>query len=132
VALAANSFLAIIMLMTRGAGVHGTQTALAATARVSFLWFWAAYAGGALTTLFGPAFLQVKRQGRELGLTFAAALLVHLMLVSWLCWIGAVPGAGVFTLFGTAAGFTFLLAVFGNLHEGTWCKVLAAIPDNLY
>jgi hypothetical protein len=41
------------------------------------------------------------------------------MLVSWLCWIGTVPGVGEFTLFGTAAGFTFLLAVFSfeNLHK---------------
>jgi hypothetical protein len=117
-ALAANLFLAATILMACGAGVHGTQTALAATARVSFLWFWAAYTGGTLMTLFGPAFLPMKQHGRELGLAFAAALLVHLTLVSWLCWIGAVPGVGVFMFFGTAAGFTFLLAVlsFGNLH----------------
>jgi hypothetical protein len=127
--------LATIILITRGAGVHGTQTALAATARVSFLWFWAAYVGGALTILFAPAFLLLKQQGRELGLAFAAALLVHLMLVSWLCWIGAVPGAGVFMFFGTAAGFTFLLAVFsfGNLHEvlgAKWWHLLRLIGMN--
>jgi hypothetical protein len=116
--LAANVFLAAIILVASGAGIHGTQTALAATARVAFLWFWAAYAGGALTTLFGPAFLPIKQHGRELGLAFAAALLVHLMLVSWLCWIGAAPAVSVFMFFGTAAGFTYLLALFsfGNLH----------------
>jgi hypothetical protein len=134
-ALAANLLLAAITLVARGAGVHGIQTALAATARVSFLWFWAAYAGGALTTLFGPAFLPVKQHGRELGLAFAAGLLVHLMLVGWLCWIGAVPGVGVFMFFGTAAGFTFLLAVFSfeNLYEvlgAKWWRLLWIIGMN--
>lgn len=33
--------------------------------------------------------------------------LFTLMLVSWLCWIGAAPGAGVFIFFGTAAILLF-------------------------
>jgi hypothetical protein len=117
-AIAANLLLAAIILVARGAGVHGTKTALAATARVAFLWFWVAYAGGALTTLFGATFLPLKQHGREFGLAFAAALLIHLCLVAWLCWIGAAPQIGVFIVFGTAAAFTFLLALFsfGNLH----------------
>jgi hypothetical protein len=117
-ALGANLLLAAIILVARGAGVHGTETALRATARVAFLWFWVAYAGGALTTLFGAALLPLKQHGREFGLAFAAALLVHLSLVTWLCWIGPAPQIGVFIFFGTAAAFTFLLAVFsfGNLH----------------
>ena len=127
-AFAANLFLAIIILMARGAGIHGTETALAATARVAFLWFWVAYTGGALTTLFGAAFLPLKQHGREFGLAFAAALLVHLSLVAWLCWIGAAPGVGVFKFFGTAAGVTFLLVFFsfGNLHTmlGPKCWLL--------
>jgi hypothetical protein len=116
--LGANLFLAAIIFAARGADVHGTETALRVTARVAFLWFWVAYTGGALAILFGAAFLPLKRRGREFGLAFAAALLVHLSLVTWLCWIGAAPKIGVFIFFGTAAVFTFLLALFsfGNLH----------------
>jgi hypothetical protein len=118
-ALGANLLLAAIIVLARGTGIHGTETALAATARVSFLWFWVAYAGGALTTLFGKIFLPLKQRGREFGLAFAAALLVHLGLVSWLCWIGATPAAGVFIFFGSAVVVTYLLALFsfGNLHS---------------
>jgi hypothetical protein len=118
-AFVANLGLAAAVLAIRGAGVHGTETALAATARLAFFWFWAAYAGGALANLFGPAFLPLKQHGREFGLAFAAALLVHLGLVSWLCLIGAAPAKGVFILFGTAAAFTFVLAFFsfGDLHK---------------
>lgn len=117
-AFAANLCLAAIVLAVRGTGVHGTEAALAATARVQFVWFWAAYAGGALASLFGPAFVPLKRHGREFGLAFAAALLVHLSLVGWLCTIGAAPARGVFIFFGTAAALTFLLAAFsfGELH----------------
>jgi len=123
-ALAANLILAAIILLLRGADAHGTENALQMTARVSFLWFWVAYAGGALVTLFGPTFLPFKQHAREFGLAFAAALLVHLMLVSWLCWIGEAPAAGVFLFFGSAASVTYLLAAFsfGNLHAvlGAW------------
>ena len=118
VALGANLFLAAAILLARGADVHGTETALRATARIAFLWFWLAYTGGALTTLFGATFLPLKRHGRELGLAFAAALSVHLLLVTWLCLIGAAPALGVFMFFGPAAAITLLLALFsfGNLH----------------
>jgi hypothetical protein len=117
-ALGANLFLSAIILVARGAGVHGTEAALFATGRVAFLWFWAAYAGGPLTTLFGATFLPLKQRGREFGLAFAAALLVHLALVGWLCWIGAAPPIDVFIRFGPAAAFAILLALFsfGNLH----------------
>lgn len=134
-AFAANLFLAAVILVARGAGVHGIERALQATARVSFLWFWVAYAGGALATLFGAAFLPLRQHGREFGLAFAAALLVHLILVGWLCWIGAAPGKGTFIFFGTAAALTFLLAVFsfGNLHAilgPTWWRLLRIIAMN--
>jgi hypothetical protein len=86
--------------------------------RLAFLWFWAAYAGGALPILFGAAFLPLKQLGRELGLAFAAALLVHLALVTWLCWIGSAPPIGVFLFFGPVATLTLILALlsFGKLH----------------
>jgi hypothetical protein len=111
-AVAANLFLAAIILMARGADVRGTDTALSVTGRVTFLWFWAAYAGGPLTTLFGEAFLPLKQRGRELGLAFAAALLVHLALVGWRCWIGEVPPVDTFIRFGMAVAFTMLLVLF--------------------
>lgn len=117
-AFAVNLLLAAIILVAWGAEVQGTNAALFATGRVAFFWFWAAYAGGPLTTLFGTRFLPMKQHGREFGLAFAAALVVHLALVSWRCWIGAVPALHVFIWFGTAAAFTFFLAIlsFGNLH----------------
>jgi hypothetical protein len=118
-ALGANLFLAAIILATSGPDVQGTSRALDATARVAFLWFWAAYTGGALAALFGATFLPLKQLGRELGLAFAAALLVHLALVSWLCWIGSAPSVNVFVFFGPVAALTFILALlsFGNLHR---------------
>jgi hypothetical protein len=62
--------------------------------------------------------LVLKQHGREFGLAFAAALLVHLSFVVWLCWIGAAPKIGVFVFFGIAAASTSLLALFsfGNLR----------------
>lgn len=118
-ALGANLLLAAIIIAIFGAGVKGTSLALDITARAAFLWFLAAYTGGALTTLFGPTFLPLKQLGRELGLAFAAALLVHLALVAWRCWIGAVPSIDVFVFFGPVAALTFILAFlsFGNLHS---------------
>jgi hypothetical protein len=135
-ALGANMALASVILATRGLGDHGTAIALAVTARAAFLWFFAAYTGGALTTLFGPAFLPIKLLGRELGLAFAAALLIHLILVGWLCWIGAAPAIGVFVFFGPVAVLTFVLAFFsiGNFHTilgPRWWQLLRLIGMNV-
>src|SRR5271167_575494 len=117
-ALAVNLSLAVLIFVTFGSGVPGTSMALRTTARAAFLWFWLAYTGGALANLFGASFLPLKRLGREFGLAFAAALLVHLTLVGWLCWIGRAPGIGVFVFFGPVAALTFALALlsFGNLQ----------------
>lgn len=86
--------------------------ALQVTARFSFLLFWSAYAAGAMTALFGPAFEPFKRRAREFGLAFASAHLVHLALVAWLTYIGHVPARGVFVFFGVAVLWTYLLAMF--------------------
>lgn len=128
----ANLGLAAIVLVAFGAGERGTDVALQATARISFLWFWAAYAGGALATLFGDVFLPLKRYGRDFGLAFAAALLVHLALVSWLCWIGHAPVIGVFLFFGPAAAVTYLLAIFsfGNLRSIRGWRLMYVIGMN--
>jgi len=104
--------LAAAVLALSGTGKDGIADALRATARLAFVPFWLAYTGGALAALFGPALLPLKRRGRELGLAFAAVLLVHLGLVAWLCLLGAAPGARTFEVFGLAAGCAALLALF--------------------
>jgi hypothetical protein len=98
-------------LLHWGLGKAGVQNALRATARWGFLFFWASYAGGALTTLFGRTFEPAKRHARELGLAFAAVLAVHLSLVAWLCWIGGAPSAKIFVLFGLGVIWVGLLAL---------------------
>jgi hypothetical protein len=95
-----------------GAGERGTDVALQGTARLSFLLFWVAYTGGALTTLFGPAFEPLKRRGRQFGLAFASAHLVHIALVARLIYIDAPPPFGTFVFFGIAVLWTYLLVVF--------------------
>lgn len=107
---------ALIVSGTRQSGIH---EALRATARLGFLFFWPAYAGGALVSLFGPTFQPLKRRGREFGLAFASVLLVHLGLVAWLCLIGAAPPVSTFIVFGLAAAWTYILALFsiGRLHQ---------------
>ena len=96
--------------------------ALKASARSAFLFFWLAYAGGALTSLFGDAFSPLKRCARDLGLAFAGALLVHLALVAYLGVSGSVPPATTFVVFGPAALLTYLLVLFSI------AKVRQAIP----
>jgi hypothetical protein len=104
--------LAGVVLVALGPGERGTIVALQATARLSFVLFWPAYAGGALTTLFGLAFEGLKWRAREFGLAFASAHLVHIALVAWLTYIGAAPPLGTFVFFGIAVLWTYLLALF--------------------
>jgi hypothetical protein len=84
---------------------------LAMSARVAFLFFWTAYVGGALASLFGSFFLPLKEHARDFGLAFAAAILVHLSFVVYLCLAGRAPSTETFVIFGTAAIFTYLLAL---------------------
>jgi hypothetical protein len=104
--------LTALVLAALGPGEHGTIVALQVTARFSFLLFWLAYAGGAMTAVFGPAFEPLKRRGREFGLAFASAHLVHLGLVAWLTYIGHAPSLGVFLFFGIAVLWVYLVALF--------------------
>ena len=106
------------VFLTTGTGNHSIRLALEITARWSFLLFWLAYAGGAMAKLFsGAAVLAGK--GRELGLAFAAAHLVHVALVVRLYQISArAPlSEGLFLFFAAGLFFTYLLAAlsFGNL-----------------
>jgi hypothetical protein len=100
------------VLAILGAGERGTDVALQLTGRLSFLLFWPAYVGGAMTTLFGPAFLPLRQRAREFGLAFASAHLLHIALVGWLVHIGAAPPFGTFFFFGIAVMWTYLIALF--------------------
>ena len=111
-AFAANAVLAAIVLAVFGAGTLGTGHALQITARFSFLLFWLAYASGGLALLIRPAAKFLRCHGRYFGLAFAAAQLVHILLVVWLCWIGATPGMGLFVFFVPPAVVLYVLALF--------------------
>jgi hypothetical protein len=104
--------LTVAVLAAFGADERGSLLGLQVTARFSFLWFWLAYTGSALCTVFGQRFLPLKQRGREFGLAFASAHLPHVGLVAWLSYIGAAPGFGTFVFFGIAVAFTYLLALF--------------------
>jgi hypothetical protein len=100
--------LAAIVLAIFGAGNRGTELALRVTARWSFLLFWLAYAGAAMAWPWGPRLGRLARLGRELGLAFASAHLVHVGLVLWL--FGG-PGRGM-VFFWAGILCTYLLALF--------------------
>jgi hypothetical protein len=103
--------LAAIAFANLGAGDQGTFVSLRLTARWSFLLFWFAYAGGAITKLSGLRLGGLERRGREFGLAFASAQLVHVGLVLWLFNILTGPvDAMVFFWVGVLC--TYLLAIF--------------------
>jgi hypothetical protein len=64
--------LASAVLLALGSGERGTDVALQATARLSFLLFWPAYAGGTLAKLFGSPFDSLHQRTRDFGLAFAS------------------------------------------------------------
>ena len=103
--------LSVGVVVAIGPQSHGFRVALDATARLNFLLFWPAYAGGALAALFGNVFAPLRDNGRNFGLAFAAALPVHLGLVVCLCSVGDPPDARTFIVFGAAAIFTYVLAL---------------------
>ena len=114
--------LAAAVLAFKGVDTKSLVMALRLTARWSFLLFWVAYAGGAMATLFGPALEPLARRGREFGLAYAAAQLIHLGLVVWIFLITFRPPLSGQSLvfFSTGIVWTYLLAVlsFGSLAEG--------------
>jgi hypothetical protein len=120
-----------------GPDAKGIVAALRLTARWSFLLFWAAYVGGALTVLIGPMFAPLARLGRTLGLSYAAAHLVHLGLVTWLYRISPTPPLAALPaiFFATGLLFTYLLAAlsFGRASQilGARCwKLLRIVTTN--
>ncbi len=118
--------LAVGVVGVFGAQSHGFRVALDATARLNFFLFWPAYAGGALTALFGNVFAPLRDNGRNFGLAFAAALPVHLGLVACLCAIGETPDAKTFIVFGMAAIFVYLLALL-SIPRVRW-----VLPDRFW
>ena len=124
-AFCAALFVAASVVVISGPNEGGIHAALAATARLAFLFFWPSYVGGALASLFGSAFQPIKQRAREFGLAFASVLLVHLGLVTWLCLIGSPPDVSTFVTFGVAAAFAFLLVLFsiGRLQQALGSKL---------
>jgi hypothetical protein len=123
--------LAIIMLVIFGGGERGTAIALRATARWSFLLFWFAYAGGAIAWLCRPRFSGLARHGRDLGLAYASAQLIHVGLVLWIIHVATGP-SGAMVFFWIGIFCTYLLALFsvprlrGALEPRLW-RVLRTI-----
>ncbi len=104
--------LAIVLVIGLGVGSgHKLGMALRATARWSFLLFWLASAGGALATLFGSRFRALAQHGRDFGLSFASAHLVHLGLVVLLYDRVVGPPRSSLIFFGIAVFWTYLLAL---------------------
>jgi hypothetical protein len=112
-ALASAVAIAIVVLMVKGVAESGIRSALRVTARWSYLWFWLAYAGGALAVLFGSTFRGLAQRGREFGLAFASAHLVHVGLVLWLYHIIQRPPltGSLLIVFGVGIVWTYLLAL---------------------
>ena len=103
--------LAAIALAIFGTGLRGTDITLRVTARWCFLLFWFAYAGGAIARLGGPRIGGLVYRGRELGLAFAAAMIVHVGLVLRHYAVASEPvGAMIFFWAGVAC--IYLLALF--------------------
>ncbi|HJS87201.1 MAG TPA: hypothetical protein VJ779_17230 [Acetobacteraceae bacterium] len=112
-ALCAAVALAALTLAACGIGPTGLRRALEVTARFSFVLFWLAYAGSALAALFGAAFQSLARRGRDLGLAFASAHLVHAGLVVWLFRISPQPPVtgATFAFFTIGLVWVYLLAL---------------------
>ena len=120
-----------IVLMVRTGAPPGNKLgiALKATARWSFLLFWFASIGSALTTLFGSRFAPLAARARDLGLSYAAAHLVHLSLVAWLYYFLPAPRQAAPTLFLIAVFWTYLLALlsikrFSAIFSPPWLRGL--------
>jgi hypothetical protein len=101
---------AVVMLAIFGTGEHGTAIALRATARWSFLLFWLAYVGSAMAKLFGSRFNRFAQRGRDFGLAFASAQLIHISLVLWQFYLSA-RSSDLMLVFWAGIAFTYLLAL---------------------
>lgn len=117
--------LAAVVLAIFGVGDRGTAIALRATARWSFLLFWLAYAGSAMAKLFGWPLNRLAAHGRDFGLAFASAQLIHVGLVLWLIYLSARPG-GTMLVFWAGIACTYLLALL------SWQRLRDALGPRLW
>ena len=117
--------LAAGVLIIFGVGERGTAIALRATARWSFLLFWLAYVGGSIAWLCGPRFDGLARRGREFGLAYASAQLIHVGLVLWIIHIATGP-SGAMVFFWIGIFCTYLLALF------SWPRLRDALGPRLW
>jgi hypothetical protein len=108
--------IAVVILVDKGTGESGIRFALRVTARWSYLWFWLAYAGGALAVLLGSNFQSLARRSREFGLAFASAHLVHVGLVLWLYYLLRRPPltGSLLIFFSIGIFWTYLLALLSS------------------
>jgi hypothetical protein len=111
-ALCVSVLLSTVALVAFGPSERGLDAALMLTGRWAFLLFLPAYAGSGLVALFGDKFYFLKQHARSFGLALAAAMLVHVGLIGWLCAIGAAPARGVFLFFGPPLICIYILALF--------------------
>jgi len=116
---------AAAVLALFGVGERGTALALRVTARWSFVLFWLAYTGSAMGRLFGPRLAGLARRGRDFGLAFASAQVIHVGLVLWLFYLA--PGSnGGMVFFWVGILCTYLLALISlprirsTLGPGVW------------
>ena len=100
-----------VALAIFGMGERGTTIALRLTARWSFVLFWFAYTGSAMARLFGSRLAGLARHGRDFGLAFASAQLVHVGLVLWLFYLASGANGGM-AFFWVGILCTYLLALF--------------------
>src|SRR6185312_3737861 len=134
VALGMALLAACLILGAAGTGEKPTRLALEVTARWSFLLFWLAYTGNALAQLTG--WEGIGGHGREFGLSFAAAHLVHIGLVVWLSYLlGRIAlSGGLLIFFLVGLFFVYLLAAlsFGGakaMGPGAW-RILRFVGMN--
>jgi hypothetical protein len=117
-ALLVSFALAGVVLGHFGTSENGTALALRVTARWCFLLFWPAYAGGALAKVCGSRLGLLASHGRQFGLAFAAALLVHVGLVLWLLYVAPDQRSPmIFFWVGVFCTYALALLSVQRLHE---------------
>jgi hypothetical protein len=132
-AFCAALMLAVVVLAAMGTGEKGTGIALHLTGRLSFLLFWPAYAGAAMAALFGPRFGILARHGRDFGLAYASAHLVHVGLVARFVSMSGRPILeSIMPFFAVGVVWTYVLAFssterLNNLFSPSLWRVLRNI-----
>jgi hypothetical protein len=133
VAFCAALALSVVVLAALGTGERGTSIALQLTGRLSLLLFWPAYAGGATVALFGPRFSILAKRGRDFGLAYASAQLVHVSLVVHIVSMsGRLTLESIMPFFAVGVLWTYLLALssverINNLFTPGFWRVLRNI-----